>query len=67
MFSPEEACIVSGMGREMEPLRALAERPGLSAEEAEGKLLAMAGRGLLWRDRKEGERRFKLAPIIVGI
>jgi electron transport complex protein RnfB len=67
IFSPEEASIASRMGREMEPLSTLAERFGLSAEEAEEKLMAMAGRVLLWRDRKDGERRFRLAPFIVGI
>ncbi len=51
----------------MEALSELAEIFGFSAEEAEEKLMAMAGRGLLWRDRKEGERRFRLAPFVVGI
>ena len=64
IFSPDEASIASRMGREMEPLNTLAERFGLSAEEAEEKLMVMAGRGLLWRDR---ERRFRLAPFAVGI
>jgi electron transport complex protein RnfB len=67
IFSYEEAAIASRMGREMEALNELAERFGLSAEEAEAKLMAMAGRGLLWRDRKDGERRFRLAPFVVGI
>ena len=67
IFSPEEARIASRMGREMEPLSALVDRFGLSAEEAEGRLMAMAERGLLWRDKKDGERRFRLAPFAVGI
>jgi len=66
IFSYEEAAIASRMGREMEDLSELAERFGLSAEEAEAKLMAMAGRGLLWRDMKEGKRRFRLAPFVVG-
>jgi len=67
IFSPEEASIASQLGMYRESLSVISKRLELSQEEAEAKLVAMAGRGLLWIDEKEEELRFRLAPFIFGI
>jgi ferredoxin len=51
----------------MKSAEAIANRIGLTAEEAEARLTKMAKRGLLW-SYKEGEKSlFRLAPFVVGI
>jgi len=67
IFSLEEASIASQLGMDMEPLSVISKRLELSREEARAKLVAMAGRGLIWSDEEEGEPRFRLAPFAVGI
>lgn len=67
IFSPEEASFGGQLTGSMESVKAIANRTGLPAEEAEARLTKMAKRGLLWSD-KEGEKSlFRLAPFVVGI
>lgn len=67
IFSPEEASIASQLGRSAESAESLAQRIGLSTENAEEKLKNMAKRGLLWHGKVDGKPSFRLAPFIVGI
>ena len=67
IFSPEEASLACQLGGSMETCAIISERIGLSAEQAEAKLMKMAERGLLWRADREGKSLFRLAPFVVGI
>ncbi len=67
IFSPDEASLACQLTGSMEPVEAIAQRIGLSEEEAKAKLLSMGKRGLLWFSEREGRHRFRLAPFIVGI
>lgn len=67
IFSPEDAAIGSQLSGNMEPVDVIAERIGLSPEEARAKLAEMGKRGLVWSDNQDGKPRFRLAPFIVGI
>ncbi|MHB1132825.1 MAG: 4Fe-4S dicluster domain-containing protein [Chloroflexota bacterium] len=69
IFSPAEATLACHLGRRPELQEALASRLGLPAAEVAPRLRAMAKRGLVWPefDRASGERRYRLAPFIVGI
>lgn len=69
IFSPEEAFIAAHLRREAETPAAVAARCGRAADELAALLKAMAKRGLAWPDydRATGERRYRLAPFIVGI
>lgn len=67
IFSLAEASLASQLGGSTEPVDAIAKRVGLSTEETEAKLMALAKRGLVWFDRKGGKSSFRLAPFIVGI
>jgi ferredoxin len=67
IFSLEEASIASQLGMGMEPLSVISKRLELSREEADAKLVALAGRRLLLSDEDEGEPRFRLAPFMIGI
>jgi hypothetical protein len=51
----------------MESIGEIAKRIGLSAEEAEVKLMKMAKRGLLWHSGSGEKSSYRLAPFIVGI
>ena len=67
IFSPEEASLASRLSGKMEPVDMIARRVGLSVGDAEAKLTAMAKRGVLWSDKHDGKRCFRLAPFVVGI
>ncbi|MDH7490613.1 MAG: 4Fe-4S ferredoxin, partial [Anaerolineae bacterium] len=67
IFSPEEAALASQLRGEMEPLDSIAERLGMAEDQALAALKAMARRGLVWGDKHEGKRRYRLAPFVVGI
>ncbi|MGB2805609.1 MAG: 4Fe-4S binding protein [Candidatus Zixiibacteriota bacterium] len=67
IFSPEEASLAIKLSGSLEPVDVVAERLGLSVEEARAKLMEMVKRGLLWFDKQDGKPRFRLAPFIVGI
>jgi NAD-dependent dihydropyrimidine dehydrogenase PreA subunit len=66
IFSPEEAGLASRLGRDLEPVDAIADRVGLPAKEVSAALIKMAKRGLVWFDKREAIR-FRLAPFVVGI
>ena len=51
----------------MESVEVIADRVGLSTEEAAAKLAKMAKRGLLWTDKAGEKLLFRLAPFVVGI
>jgi electron transport complex protein RnfB len=67
IFSPGEASLASQLSGSMESIGEIAKRTGLSAEEAEVKLMKMAERGLLWHSGSGGKSSYRLAPFIVGI
>jgi len=67
MFSPEEATLASQLGGSFEPMDEIAERIGLSAEQARKQLLKLVRRGMVWLDRGNGTPRVRLAPFVVGI
>jgi hypothetical protein len=67
IFSPEEASLASQLSGHREPLDAIAESVGLTAEEAGTRLMTMAESGLVWFDQQARTPRFRLAPFIVGI
>jgi electron transport complex protein RnfB len=67
IFSPDEASVASQLTGSLESVHAIAKQIGLSAEDAEAKLMKMAKRGLLWYDVKGGQASFRLAPFVVGI
>lgn len=67
IFSPEEAVLAVQLRGEMEPLDSIAQRLGMAEDEALAALKAMARRGLVWGDKHEGKRRYRLAPFVVGI
>ena len=65
--SPQEAQLAALLRGEWEPVDVLAERFGLPASEAMSQLINMARRGLVWYEKKNGKRCFRLAPFVVGI
>jgi len=67
IFGPAEAYLAGQLKGEMEPIESIAERAGLSAKDAQRRLLQMAKRGLVWFDKRDGKSHFRLAPFIVGI
>ena len=67
IFSPEEAEMASAMTGTSESIDAIAERLNLPPEDIEAQLMAMAGKGIIWGSkRKDGTKRFRLAPFVVG-
>ncbi len=67
IFSPEDASLAAHLNRDLEPVDIIAERTGLSPDQAVTHLTSMAKRGLLWADIQAGKPQFRLAPFIVGI
>jgi NAD-dependent dihydropyrimidine dehydrogenase PreA subunit len=67
IFTPEEASLACQLSGHREPLDVIAERLGLSMEEAGAKLASMAQSGLVLFAQKAGKPHFRLAPFIVGI
>jgi Pyruvate/2-oxoacid:ferredoxin oxidoreductase delta subunit len=67
IFSVDEASVVSQLSRSMESVEVIAERIGLTVQEARTRLMDLARRGLVWFDKQGGIPRFRLAPFIVGI
>jgi len=66
IFSPEEAVVASNMTGTSETADAIAERSTLSEQEIETRLTAMVGSGIIWGSKKDGIKRFRLAPFVVG-
>jgi electron transport complex protein RnfB len=67
IFSKDEALIASEMGKDPEPIEAIAERMGCSVKEIKEKLKSMVGRGLVWFRKRDNKPGYRLAPFIVGI
>lgn len=66
LFSPEEASVASNMTGTSETVETIAKRANLSQEEAEQRLKAMLSQGMIWNSVKDGVRKFRLAPYVVG-
>jgi len=66
IFSPEEALVASNMTGTSETAEAIAERANLAKEETEQRLKAMLSRNIIWGSKRDGIRRFRLAPYVVG-
>ena len=67
IFSPKEALVASNMTGNSEAVDVIAERASLPIEEIEERLKGMLGRDIIWGSEREGIRKFRLAPFIVGI
>jgi len=67
IFSPEEAFLAGRLRGAMEPVGAIAERAGLSRDDAMAGLTEMTRRGLVWCRKEARELHFRLAPFVVGI
>jgi len=69
LFSPEEAFLISHLGRELEMPAAIASRVELPPEQVASRLKALAKRGMVWLDldRQARSWRFRLAPFVVGV
>jgi hypothetical protein len=65
IFLPEEANLAGQLSGKMEPVDAIANRTGLSADETTSRMNGMLQRGFLWGDAQKGV--YRLAPFIVGI
>jgi electron transport complex protein RnfB len=67
IISPEEAVVASNMTGTSETIDAIGERSKLSQEEIEKRLTAMLSKGIIWGStKKDGIKRFRLAPFVVG-
>lgn len=69
IYTPEEAWLATHLGRVAEPVSTIAASLGLPEKEAAARLKAMAKKGQVWPefDRAAGERRYRLAPFVVGV
>lgn len=67
IFTPEEAWLAGQLCGDMESIEMIAERSGLSVEEAIERLKEISKRGLVWSDTQNGKTRFRLAPFVIGI
>ena len=66
IFSSEEAPVASNMTGTSETADAIAGRSKLPQEETDARLKAMVGRGIIWGSKRDGIKRFRLAPFAVG-
>lgn len=67
IFSPEEAQLASYLTGTSEAVEVIAAKASLPVEQIEERLNAMRGRGVIWGSERDGIRRFRLAPFIVGV
>jgi len=67
ILSPDEARLASLLSGVKEPVDEIAKRAFLPVEEAGGRLIELARRGVAWSDKAAGKIRFRLAPFVVGI
>jgi electron transport complex protein RnfB len=65
IFLPEEAKLAGELTGTMEPVNVIAQRAGISSEQADERLKALLDRDFAWGDSKNGV--YRLAPFIVGI
>ncbi len=66
LFTPDEARLACVMRLESEPPAVIAARLGLDPAETRKALKAMAMKGLVGFERKDGQLAFALMPFIVG-
>ncbi|MBM3175706.1 MAG: 4Fe-4S dicluster domain-containing protein [Chloroflexi bacterium] len=66
LFSVEEAKVASYMAGTSETVEAIAQKVGLPKEAVEPKLTSMLARGMIWSSVKDGIRKYRLAPFMVG-
>ncbi len=67
IFTEEQARVACVMSRIKESAEDIAERAGMSNEQAISLLDVMAKAGLVWRDKKDEVKVYRLAPFVVGI
>jgi len=67
IFTEEEAWLAGQLSRTLESAQKIARRVGLRPEDLEARLEAMAGKGKVWSDTRQGKPVFRLAPFMVGI
>ncbi|MHC4665900.1 MAG: 4Fe-4S binding protein [Planctomycetota bacterium] len=67
IFSPDEAQLANYLTGTSEAIDVIAAKASLPMEEIEEKLNAMRRKGIIWGAEKDGVRKFRLAPFIVGV
>ena len=68
LFTPEEAELSIHLTLEREEASTIANRAGISTEEAEQRLRVMAGKGLIFStEAKDSSTRYQAVPWVVGI
>jgi Pyruvate/2-oxoacid:ferredoxin oxidoreductase delta subunit len=67
IFTPEEAALVAVLTGELEAVAVIADRVGMKPSVVQSRLIALAKRGLVWIDKREGKLLFRLLPFLVGI
>lgn len=67
IFSSEEAQLAGYLTGTSETVDALAAKAGLPVEDLEERLNTMLSKGIIWGSDRDGIRKFRLAPFIVGI
>ena len=66
LFTPEEAELAAQLSPALETVEEIAEYTGKEPSDLRGRLKAMARRGLIGVERKDGALAFKSLPYIVG-
>jgi ferredoxin len=67
IFSPEEADLASRLTGTLEQVDEIAKRVELPVDDTRNLLFQMLRRGMVWYEKKEGKRCFRLAPFVVGL
>ncbi|MDD5223349.1 MAG: 4Fe-4S dicluster domain-containing protein [bacterium] len=67
LFTPEEAKVALGLGFRPFPVKAVARRAGVKAEEAVKRLESLADKGMVFYKEREGEKQYALVPIMPGV
>ena len=66
LFTPEEAAMYLDMTMMLEAPQAVAERTGRAPEAVSALLERMAARGLIFRQRKNGDVRYAAVAFVIG-
>jgi len=67
IFSPEEANLASHLTSKLEEVDEISRQVELPTDEIKQLIFQMLRRGLVWYEKKEGRRCFRLAPFVVGL
>ena len=67
LFTPEEARLACSLAFVERPLGQVARRAGVDEPGASEMLEVMADRGVIFSREKEGERRYRLLPVMPGL